>query len=158
GDFFTQPLGLLGAFLLNLVQPLKLFLLLAQLLDHALHRSGHERGSILRTWRARRNLLLLPFLAALKKFPQQIHNDSRHSQRSDAECRDDFPNVWRAATALEHSPHQLCCLIPFLAFAFRDLNGQSSFPQTFLAATATPARSTVQGRQLPALQFPRTFP
>src|SRR5258706_15532861 len=41
-DFFAKTLGMSGALLFDAVQPPQLLLLLAELLDHALHRGGHE--------------------------------------------------------------------------------------------------------------------
>src|SRR6266481_3278205 len=68
--FFAQPLRLFRALPFNLVQPLQLFLLLPQFLNHTLHRCGHKRRRVLRPGCAGREFGLLLLTPALKKLAQ----------------------------------------------------------------------------------------
>ena len=103
--FFAQPLGKFRAFLLNAMQPLQFFFLLAELLDHSLHRCGHERRRILRARRAGRELFHLLLARALKKFAQQIHHHPGDRQKPNPQPCGNHPKVLRAARCLERCQH-----------------------------------------------------
>jgi hypothetical protein len=67
----SQALSVLSAFFLDAMQPLEFLFLLAQFLNHALHRRGHERRTVFDA-RRRAHLVLVSFARVLEKPPDQV--------------------------------------------------------------------------------------
>src|SRR5258708_5349589 len=73
--FLAQTLRLFRPLFFDAMQPFQFLFLLAQLLNHPLHRRRHERRRILRPRTAARfEFLLLLLPRALKKLPHQKHH------------------------------------------------------------------------------------
>src|SRR5213594_3259333 len=65
----SQPLRLFGTLSFDAMQPLQFFFLLAQLVNHPLHRCRHERRRIFRAGSARLEFLFLLLPPAPERFP-----------------------------------------------------------------------------------------